>query len=430
VTTGERAFPVVLHESWLPREHRSHRPRHSARQRAALICAVIFFLLPAAAFALGVRPESFENRRLANFPDLASGLGTFPALNQWATDHLPLRNAGIRAEDLISRGLFGEPPPYIQGGLVPQGPVAPLADPASTTGPSEPRHGYTKVIEGKDGWLYLGDDVRAKCEPAAPIDQTLALLQRLRAAVETSGRTFVLVVAPDKTTVLPRHLPDNYVGRNCALAATEDLWRRLAAEPGALDTRARLRALDSRGLSIYYPLDTHWTEASALDVVRAIGERVTPGISGTWTSGDGAARRSPGDLAALLGRSGSNVGRAYTLAPDGVFDLTRPDIGDLTKVTRVRSLPVNGMITEPVAVIGDSFSIPLSRYLPAAFSDLRVLGYSMLNTNREDLVSAMVESRIVVVEIAERSLAAGTNPLLETGAVGVIKAAMDNNPVR
>jgi len=109
--TAPSTLPPI-HESLLPRDHTLHRPRHGKRQRAALTCAMVFFLVPTLAFVFGVRPQNFENHRLAAFPSPAAGWAFFTGLNNWATDHLPLRQLGVQAETGISSGVFGEPPAF------------------------------------------------------------------------------------------------------------------------------------------------------------------------------------------------------------------------------------------------------------------------------------------------------------------------------
>ena len=105
-----------LPESWLPREHALHRPRHGVRQTSSRVAALVFFCVPLLLLVVGVRAPEFENRRLADFPSVTDGFGLFTGLDQWATDHLPLRDKAVQAEDGISRGVFGEPPQFLLRG--------------------------------------------------------------------------------------------------------------------------------------------------------------------------------------------------------------------------------------------------------------------------------------------------------------------------
>ena len=62
-----------------------HRPRHSARQRTALGCAVAFFLAPMLAFVFGVHPAEIENRPLSG---LHGTIGSWACLGCAAIDTL------------------------------------------------------------------------------------------------------------------------------------------------------------------------------------------------------------------------------------------------------------------------------------------------------------------------------------------------------
>lgn len=425
----ERSRSIAVHEAWLPSEHPLHRPRHGGKQRVALIAAVVFFLAPLLAILLGVRPAQFENRRLAQAPSISNGWGFFTGMSAWASDRLPFRDSAVRSTDWISRNVFGETalfdtmrptsPPAL-------GPVAPL--PASSD--LRPPSSYPQVIEGKDGWLYFGYDVEGKCAPTRSRDEVISSLQRLRAAVEASGRQFVLVVPPDKTTAVPGHLPDSYAGRDCARAQSQDFWRRVTTQAGALDLRKPLAALGNTGVPTYNTLDTHWTDAGSLTMVRSLAEQIRPGVSDQWRAEPRRQRQTTADLPRLLGRTGADLIRMYSLAPDGLHDRTKPYITDINKPAHITSPPGPGMVTTPVTMIGDSFSLAPSRYLGATFSNLTVLAYSTTSTDVDALARTMAGGDVVVLEVVERNLAGGLPTLLDPGAIDRIGAVLKSRPVK
>jgi hypothetical protein len=155
--------------------------------------------------------------------------------------------------------------------------------PAVAAVPHRSIDAFPSVIEGRDGWLYLGADVSSACVPARTLTGTLMSLRRLRTAVEASGRQFVLVVAPDKTTMVPEHLPADYLGRDCSSRAKDEFWRRVVAEAGAIDLRPALTEIAQRkGSPVYYPADTHWSQEGGLAMTYALADRVEPGITRTW----------------------------------------------------------------------------------------------------------------------------------------------------
>ena len=307
-----RGLPPVDEER-LPREHPLHRPRHSRRQRTALVAALLFFLSPVLAAALSARPAEFENRELVPFPSLTEGWQFFPELSNWAGDHLPGRDVAVRTADGISGSLFGESYPFGQSPRAlnpPTGPMPPTLDDAELARQRNQllRTGFPQVLQGRDGWLYLGYDVLGACLPERPLDEVFTAVRGLRAAVEGSGRQFVLIPAPNKSTMVPQHLPENYVGAECAQQATNEFWRWMSGQPGVIDLRPDLGQAAARSATpAYSPVDTHWTEEGGLLMTRALAETVAPGSTRTAAalfSGWGARG------ACSLGATGTAAGRA------------------------------------------------------------------------------------------------------------------------
>ncbi|HEX2132484.1 MAG TPA: hypothetical protein VHH15_13090, partial [Actinophytocola sp.] len=291
-----RLLPPV-HEAWLPSAHPLHRPRHGGRQLLALVCAAVFFTTPALAMLLGVRPAEIENRRLTEFPSLSQGWGFLTGLTPWAGDNVPFRANALAAADWVSRELFGEPPAFHRTG--PDIGVLPPAEPGERQDPEALT--VPKVIEGEDGWLYLGDDVVSRCDQTRSLDETITQLRRLRDGVERSGRRLVLIVAPDKTTVVPEYLPDHYVGQACAEEVTEELWRRLT-ELDAVDLRSELRAWGERlGRPVYPRLDAHWSDEGGIVLTNRLAQAVEPGVSEGWKVDPVDSWETSADLPPLIG---------------------------------------------------------------------------------------------------------------------------------
>jgi len=423
-----------VHEAWLPREHALHRPRHGRRQLTALLCALVFFATPLLSWALGARPGEIENRRLTELPSLSAGWGFFTGLAQWATDHLVFRRAAVRAEDGISRSVFGEPAPFDHGGSQQSGPLAgtPGESGPSPADPSLNDHaGYPKVIQGKEGWLYFGRDVEAKCEPARPLEATIQTLQRLRRAVEDSGRRFVLLVPPDKTTRVPQYLPDSYAGKDCAQRASVEFWRRLPAETGAVDLRQSLQSAAAKvGHPVYYRQDTHWNDEGAIMLAGALAEQLQPGATRTWTIRQSQEWTGSSDLPKLIGRSGENKGHLYSLAPDGTQDRTRQPPIPFDHPTQATSAPGTGVVGGRVELLTDSFSYPASRYLAAGFSDITMVTYGSLGKYQAEVLNSLVDKQVVAVEVVERNLAAGDAAMLDPGVVNQIAQVLAQHPMR
>lgn len=432
------ALPPV-HEAWLPREHSLHRPRHGGRQLTALISALVFFTAPTFMWLFGMRPAELENHELAGFPSIWDGWEFLTGMDPWATENLVFRANAIDAADWVSRTFFGEAAPFDQGTSTPSGPLPGSpgnSEDEQTTEPDNPANepdaaGYRRVIEGEDGWLYLGQDVIAKCQPRRSIAETARQLAKLRDVVEESGREFVLVAVPDKSTMVPENLPDSYAGKDCAQEATPELWRQLADVANAIDMRPPLEAVTEQlGRPVYFPKDSHWTNEGAIELVRQVAERLEPGISSSWEISERTTRSGPADLPPLIGQSGTNEGTIYRLEPDGENERTEPPLGDLREPVHRTSEPLDGMIERPTLLLGDSFSLPASGYMPATFSDVTQLYYSTIDPDPALVARTMADNEVVILEIVERNIARGNLSLLDDSFIDLARKEMQNRPIR
>ncbi|MFC4854815.1 alginate O-acetyltransferase AlgX-related protein [Actinophytocola glycyrrhizae] len=431
-----------VHEAWLPREHSLHRPRHGKRQLTALISALVFFATPALMWVFGMRPSEIENHELASFPSAGDGWGLFTGLEPWATDNLVFREEAISAADWVSRTIFGEPPPFDQGGATPTGPLP--GTPGEQSGKPEPdedapvagppagteQAGFRNVVEGTDGWLYYGSDALSKCHPTKPLAETIAQLAKLRDVVERSGRTFVLVLVPDKTTMVPEYLPDSYPGKECAAPVTPQVWEQAIEVAGGLDMRPRLAAAAERhDRPMYYPLDTHWTSEGALEMVKAVAQEVKPGVAEKWRIQKKDEELVTADLPRLVGRDGDNKVVNYRLKPDGRYDRARDATIDLIEQKHYDAERLQGMVYAPTAVLGDSFLVNASSYLPAAFADLTMQYYRSAQNRPDEVIDTFTDAEIVVFEVVERNIAAGVIDLLDQRFLDQLDEELRKHPV-
>jgi alginate O-acetyltransferase complex protein AlgJ len=178
----------------------------------------------------------------------------------------------------------------------------------------------------------------------------------------------------------------------------------------------------------YHQLDTHWDDRGVIMMVREIAEHIQPGISAGWTIRPEGTVENPADLPLLLGRTGNNNATVFSLAPVGDRDRTRQAVGDLKTPIRFESAPSAGMVTASIGMLADSFSLPATRYLPAVFSDVEVVFYSSLTTNRSDVLRVLVESDVVLLEVVERNLASGIAPVVDPSMVDAIAAELTKHP--
>jgi hypothetical protein len=404
--------------------------REPARRLPALLAALLFFFGPLGAFLLGARAESFENRALAELPSPSDGWSFFPDFTTWAVDHLPLRQQAVEAYAAGSEGVFGEPPSY---GSTDQGPLGGVEDGESTDAEVTD---YPQVIQGEDGWLYLGADVSNMCDPTRSIDETLDRLDRLAEAVEASGRRFVLTIAPDKSTIYPDNLPDTFLGENCAAERRDAFWEALRAErpDWYVDLRGPLEdEQEHSGEPIYRPTDTHWaprgTVVYAYELARALDPRLLAGFD---VVENGEARRV-GDLGTLLGTPTEDEYPDVAVRRDGVVPVGRESLrlpelaydAPLTITNRTTGVP---LFAPRTLLLGDSFTNSSRDALGGLFAELALLHNEVAAEDPQIPADAMAGADVIVYEIVERSLGSGRAALLEDDALAAIEAALAAAP--
>ncbi|MEU4829059.1 hypothetical protein [Streptosporangium sp. NPDC023615] len=375
------------------------------RRWPVTLAAVLFFFGPALAFVAGERAEEIENRRLPSFPALSRGWDAVPEAQAWATAHLPLRQHAIRGNAVLSRLLFGHAPSYGRS----------AAD-------------YPRVIEGRDGWLYFGDDVIEACRPRRSVADTLDRLRRLAGIVRKSGRRFLFTVAPDKTTVTPGRLPERFPGRDCLRERKREFWDALRAArlPGYVDLRGPLeRAQRESGTPAYWRTDSHWNDRSAGLYGAELARALDPALVGhTRLVGAGRAVRD-GDLGALLGVPHEESVERWNLVRDGVRPLRRDDrelplsfgvthVSDRAPLSRSRTL-----------LVGDSFTRNSLPWVLPYFADLTYLRSDAPATAGPDHVARKVaRSETVVLEVVERHLVGGRAEMLDDAVLAALERAL------
>lgn len=221
-----------------------------------LIAAWLLLLLcvPGAAWLLGARQPVLENQPKALFPPINRSTlpskETYPRFEAAFLDRLPFRDTALEARGRIDVQLFGD-----------------------TTNPA--------VQLGKDGWLFYGPDTQA-CTPAgAPSSDPVEALDVVSRSIIASGRRGGILLAGSKTIAMRDRLGGAVPAAevDCAARLERAVQERLRASPGGFDIQGELDAVRAKGTPTFLKYDTHWTPASRMIFLRAVLDRVRPGLA-------------------------------------------------------------------------------------------------------------------------------------------------------
>ena len=408
----------------MPR-HASQRAVASRRRPLIVALAAVFLFGPGVAFVAGVRPHAFENHALAKLPSFSTGWSAFPALPQWAIDHLPLRQQAVRWDGSLNTALFGDPavPPGSAGAAPESGGRMP-----ATVG--QPL--YPLVILGKDGTEFFGGDFSQACSPIASADLIMSRLDQLAGMVRASGRTFLAVVPPDKSTAEPQFLPSDFSGTACVNARNALFWPRLDALDYVLDVRPALSQLAGQiPWPVYRPTDTHWDGPGAALMVSQIVSRLDPAVASVLHPTDAGTISYVGDLTTLAGNpAGAPLHRVSLHAPGVTITPTQSGmLGPRSYLLR-SSGPAGTVVTAPTIILSDSFTEAALPSLPGVFAHLLVIEQNYFSDEAQQLIDQIVQARNVVLETVQRDFFSGSAILLDPNFLGQLQAALAAHPLR
>ena len=364
-----------------------------ARPGADLLIAVLFaamLLAPAVAYALGAgrdnaqfiaRSERREPAPMPPAPGLAADSPRYTrALERVIADAFPLRTALIQGYDVTKFVLLGD-------------------------------SSSDQVLRGRDGWLFLGDrEQRAYITgalhvPEIQIDYLTAVFAARAAFCRAHGTRYVVMFAPDKSTIYPEELPDAV--RLAHPTILERLVPRLrAAGVEVVDvTPALLEA--KRSGEVYAKGDTHWNARGAyaayrvlVDRLRSSGARPFPPASFAehpmWQDGD-LLRMSGVALVVRDRYIDASIEQRARRVPVPQYAEPIPDANEQPYAT------VRDDASLPTAVMfGDSFGGALRPLVSESFRRIVHVYYGTQPFN-EHLVAAE-HPNVVIQELVERAL--------------------------
>ncbi len=379
-----------------------------------LAAGLLFFFLPAVLVTAGVRAKPIENRPLTPAPSWRLSWKVGDEINAYINDRVPFRASAIRANNKISLDLFGEAPSTTAASgnniIAPGAAAGGNAGTATNGGTIAAPAGSSRVLVGKDGWLYLASDAASACErPNGPPQWVLDNLARLDQVLTKAGKTFVFAVAPDKSSMVPEFLPGAYQNKSCAPEGHLRTREVLAQQhnPAYIDMFNVLdEAQKAAAKPLYYRTDTHWDDAGSSAFARQVVQRVAPKLLADVTMTSREVDRL-GDLTALFGDNTKEH-----LVQD---DIMRPGVtvGPPTQVvlpggssaTQLKTTSTQAPLDKrKVLLVGDSFAITSQHALAPFFENLSLIQTSSFLLGTQQAVKDVSQANVVVLLWVERSL--------------------------
>jgi len=341
-----------------------------------------------------------ENRTKAAFPDIAiSTLMSRPALAEastWASDHAAFRQPQIFAINALKWYGFKS-------------------------------SDNERVRVGKRGWLYYGGEIMTRDFERSDGgvfegEYKAAMhtwLEEVEAWGRAEGRRIIFVVAPNKHTIYPEHMPGN-VSRG-AEPANARLLEALAAEvaPSLAVPMTDALVAAKADRKVYYRIDTHWNYFGGLTGSRAIADALMSGPNPVTLVPEPdyasePAIESPGNFGQLMGLSLEETEEKPV--PVGGWAIKRASLTKAEKKllpdpTRAISVFKQPSVKGPtLLVLGDSFMEGMQQPLASRFK--RTVFMNLWSTenippNRFPLkLIKKIDPDVVIIEIVERRLRA------------------------
>jgi alginate O-acetyltransferase complex protein AlgJ len=384
----------------------SEPPRRLGVRAVFAALALLFFLGPGLLVLSGGGGEPLAREQHVSAPRLSRGWDFFNVATRYLTQRLPLRDRAVDANTWISKNVFGVAPRYGNGAqnagdqALPFGGVnaANANGGYAQTGGAHASHPV--AVTGRDGWIFLQGEIDNACDPPVDFHTAAARWSRFVRIVRASGRSVVLMVAPEKSTIYPELVAPKTIDWKCAHRQKARLWSEIESirNPDVIPLREALLELKRRyrGEPVYEPLGSHWNDISALELVRRALERVGRGVRVKAGEVRAGTRTYKSDIAPFAGQGEqSRPGPARTIVRTA---------GDRARVIGGRTLFLHDSYGDNAA--------PLLAPYAGTFSSP-----SFLALNPRSIVDALRQSDTVIVETVERDF-------VKRAAVGIDESVL------
>jgi hypothetical protein len=324
---------------------------------ACLLLILVFLLLYPLLAVMGLvraSNESYENRKLAEFPTQVSSLEDYikwpRRVDDFLADHLPNRGTLLKLNAWIRYYVFGTSP-------------------------------VDSVLVGQDGWLFHRmpadmEEIEGRLvRKPYQIRRLRVVLEERRDWLEEQGVDYIVLIAPTKQTVYPEKLP-KWVKPGASGSSRRELLiselRHSGSTLSLFDFTPVLREAKTKWEdALYYRQDSHWTYRGALQAYTALtafAPKWFRAPANDWIE-ELVPRES--NLMHLMGLPGSEL--AFQPQPPGGF-AARPLALDMPLLKSMAKRGVAMVFKRPdlrgprLYFMGDSFAGWNAGYLAENFS--------------------------------------------------------------
>ena len=358
----------------------------------AILITTIFFVLIGSAYIVWpiaknfVDTENHEKRELASKPALTwTGLRDFPQdYENYVNDNLPFRNQLIKTEKHVESATVS-------------------------------LQSTEKVLVGKDGWLYYIDS--ADGDPVASYKGRDVLTEEQLAGIKSNveetaknmkaeGRTFVIMIVPNKERMYPEYLPDS-AGDPAEIYAAKQIYDYLKANTDVhivypYDALMQAKVNLGENTLLYYKTDSDWNELGAYiatcEMFKEIADEVPCDLPDYMSSQITIEQQEAptGDLAEMLNAVGV-VKNGPTFVPTGLNAHQLQSI--VTNFSGESQFNTSdGYSNLTVYAKHDSFGDNMAPYLACQFAYTAMVHHSIGNND----YIRVVNPDVFVLECSER----------------------------
>lgn len=363
------------------------------RRTFVIILFMAVISSPLAGWLSGLRTVTTEKRALSPMPDLSlrnvfSG-GLYKGFEKFHDDRFPFRGWLIKGANWIDYRLFRASP-------------------------------SPNVHIGKEGWLFyvpsLEDFLKEDCGDRGNMWRLAKKLHDFERMVEESGRRFLFIIAPNKSTIYPEYVGLRREPTGCGKSRLELLLEAFGEYPVKnyilLEeslVEARTEADDASRL--FYKTDTHWNIHGAKIASRAILRKLAPF---SWADHmpevKVKAERKNGDLADMIEMFGDDIGWLddYALEISHSSTVTTDELphpGDGKPMLRISASSPSGRPLLPRTLIyRDSFMKLPIEIIKGSFERLDAVWSSNVPSLEGYEHEEIKMSEIIIIEVVERDL--------------------------